>query len=75
MIPGRSIVRLAIYAIAIAIGFEWFFVRLLKVQMPGGRVPAMAVLGIPSFRGDAKRANPESPRRPRFRVRATRAPE
>ena len=34
--PHRSIVRLAIYAIAIAIGFEWFFVRLLKVQMPGG---------------------------------------
>ena len=34
--PSKSIVRLAIYAIAIAIGFEWFFVRLLKVQMPGG---------------------------------------
>jgi len=34
--PHRSIVRLSIYAIAIAIGFEWFFVRLLKVQMPGG---------------------------------------
>jgi hypothetical protein len=34
--PPRSIVRISIYAIAIAIGFEWFFVRLLKVQMPGG---------------------------------------
>jgi hypothetical protein len=34
--PHRSIVRLSIYAVAIAIGFEWFFVRLLKVQMPGG---------------------------------------
>ena len=34
--PHRSVVRLAIYAIAIAIAFEWFFVRLLKVQMPGG---------------------------------------
>ena len=34
--PHRSIVRLSIYAIAIAISFEWFFVRLLKVQMPGG---------------------------------------
>jgi len=29
-------VRLSIYAVAIAISFEWFFVRLLKVQMPGG---------------------------------------
>jgi hypothetical protein len=29
-------VRLSIYAIAIAISFEWFFVRLLKVQMPAG---------------------------------------
>ena len=37
--PHRSIVRLSIYAIAIALSFEWFFVRLLKVQMPGaGRV-------------------------------------
>ena len=34
--PNRSIVRLAIYAVAIAIIFEWFFVRLLKVQMPAG---------------------------------------
>jgi len=34
--PHRSIVRLSIYAVAIAISFEWFFVRLLKVQMPGG---------------------------------------
>ena len=34
--PQRSIVRLSIYAIAIAISFEWFFVRLLKVQMPAG---------------------------------------
>jgi hypothetical protein len=32
----RSIVRLAIYAVVIAIAFEFFFVRLLKVQMPGG---------------------------------------
>jgi hypothetical protein len=34
--PNRSIVRLAIYAVVIAITFEWFFVRLLKVQMPAG---------------------------------------
>lgn len=34
--PTRSPVRLAIYAIAIAVSFEWFFVRLLQVQMPGG---------------------------------------
>jgi hypothetical protein len=34
--PGRSRLRLAAYAIAIALCFEWFFVRLLKVQMPGG---------------------------------------
>jgi len=34
--PGRPVLRLAIYAIAIAACFEWFFVRLLKVQMPGG---------------------------------------
>jgi len=34
--PGRSRLRLAAYAIAIAFCFEWFFVRLLKVQMPGG---------------------------------------
>jgi hypothetical protein len=34
--PSRSLLRLAAYAIAIALCFEWFFVRLLKVQMPGG---------------------------------------
>jgi hypothetical protein len=34
--PNRSLLRLAIYAIVIALSFEWFFVRLLKVQMPGG---------------------------------------
>jgi hypothetical protein len=34
--PTRSPLRLAAYAIAIALCFEWFFVRLLKVQMPGG---------------------------------------
>ena len=34
--PGRSPLRLAAYAIAIALCFEWFFVRLLQVQMPGG---------------------------------------
>jgi len=34
--PTRSLLRLAIYAIAIAFTFEWFFVRLLQVQMPGG---------------------------------------
>jgi hypothetical protein len=34
--PGRSLLRIAIYAIAIAVSFEWFFVRLLQVQMPGG---------------------------------------
>jgi hypothetical protein len=34
--PDRSILRLAIYAVVIAIIFEWFFVRLLKVQMPAG---------------------------------------
>ena len=40
--PGAAIfpialgALLAIYAIAIALSFEWFFVRLLKVQMPGG---------------------------------------
>jgi hypothetical protein len=32
--PNRSIVRLAIYAVAMRGRFEWFFVRLLKVQMP-----------------------------------------
>ena len=34
--PNRSIVRLAICAVVIAVSFEFFFVRLLKVQMPGG---------------------------------------
>src|SRR5882757_2551207 len=34
--PNRSIARLAIYAIVIAVVFEVFFVRLLKVQMPAG---------------------------------------
>jgi putative tricarboxylic transport membrane protein len=34
--PNRSPARIAIYAIAIAVSFEWFFVRLLQVQMPGG---------------------------------------
>jgi len=34
--PGRSLLRLAVYAIGIAVTFEWFFVRLLQVQMPGG---------------------------------------
>ena len=34
--PTRSLLRIAAYAIAIVISFEWFFVRLLQVQMPGG---------------------------------------
>jgi hypothetical protein len=34
--PQRSVVRLAVYAVAIAVSFELFFVRLLKVQMPAG---------------------------------------
>ena len=34
--PSRSLLRITAYAIAIAISFEWFFVRLLQVQMPGG---------------------------------------
>ena len=34
--PNRSPVRLAVYAIVIALSFELFFVRLLKVQMPTG---------------------------------------
>lgn len=33
---NRSIVRLAVYAVVIAVVFEVFFVRLLKVQMPAG---------------------------------------
>jgi hypothetical protein len=34
--PNRSIIRLASYAVVIALVFEVFFVRLLKVQMPAG---------------------------------------
>ena len=34
--PDKSILRLAIYAIVMALSFEVFFVRLLKVQMPAG---------------------------------------
>lgn len=34
--PDKPIVRLALYAVAMALGFELFFVRLLKVQMPAG---------------------------------------
>jgi hypothetical protein len=34
--PDKSIARLALYAVGIALGFEMFFVRLLKVQMPAG---------------------------------------
>jgi hypothetical protein len=34
--PEKSLLRLAIYAVAMALCFEAFFVRLLKVQMPGG---------------------------------------
>jgi len=34
--PQRSVVRLAVYSVAIAVSFELFFVRLLKVQMPAG---------------------------------------
>jgi hypothetical protein len=34
--PDKSLLRLAIYAVAIALSFEVFFVRLLKVQMPAG---------------------------------------
>ena len=34
--PRRSLLRLAIYAVIIAVSFEVFFVRLLKVQMPAG---------------------------------------
>jgi hypothetical protein len=34
--PKRSVIRLAIYAVAFALSFELFFVRLLKVQMPAG---------------------------------------
>jgi hypothetical protein len=34
--PNKSLLRLALYAVALALCFEVFFVRLLKVQMPGG---------------------------------------
>ncbi len=34
--PGKSAPRLALYAVVIALCFEVFFVRLLKVQMPAG---------------------------------------
>ena len=34
--PQRSVKRLAIYAVVIALSFQFFFVRLLKVQMPAG---------------------------------------
>jgi Tripartite tricarboxylate transporter TctB family len=34
--PDKSLLRLAIYAAVIALSFEVFFVRLLKVQMPAG---------------------------------------
>jgi hypothetical protein len=33
---GKSLLRLSLYAIVIALLFEVFFVRLLKVQMPAG---------------------------------------
>ena len=34
--PNRSVARLSLYAVAMALMFEVFFVRLLKVQMPTG---------------------------------------
>jgi hypothetical protein len=34
--PNRSVARLSLYAVAMALMFEVFFVRLLKVQMPAG---------------------------------------
>jgi hypothetical protein len=34
--PDQSILQLAIYAVIAALAFEFFFVRLLKVQMPAG---------------------------------------
>jgi hypothetical protein len=34
--PAKPVLRIALYAIAIAVVFELFFVRLLKVQMPAG---------------------------------------
>jgi len=34
--PNKSAMRLSLYAVAMALMFEVFFVRLLKVQMPAG---------------------------------------
>lgn len=34
--PDKSVTRLSLYAVAMALVFEVFFVRLLKVQMPAG---------------------------------------
>jgi hypothetical protein len=34
--PGKSLLWLSLYAVAMALMFEVFFVRLLKVQMPAG---------------------------------------
>ena len=34
--PDKSLLRLALYAVVMAVCFEVFFVRLLKVQMPAG---------------------------------------
>jgi hypothetical protein len=34
--PGKSVLRLGVYAVVGALAFELFFVRLLKVQMPAG---------------------------------------
>lgn len=34
--PDKSVMRLSLYAVAMALIFEVFFVRLLKVQMPAG---------------------------------------
>ena len=34
--PDKSVIRLSLYAVAMALVFEVFFVRLLKVQMPAG---------------------------------------
>ena len=51
--PDRSIVRLSIYAIAIAICFEWFFVPASESADARGRVPAMAVLKLPVIPGRA----------------------
>ena len=34
--PNKSVMRLSLYAVAMALMFEVFFVRLLKVQMPAG---------------------------------------